>query len=135
MLNEHAKKWIAALRSEKYTQGCGALQVKTYRDDPEFCCLGVACEVYREEVGGHWGPGVPHPDKDFGSMFSFIDADGGSRTGSLPKGVADWLGLSDGSGGLMKNSIPLVGLNDRAHLSFAEIADIIEDDPEGLFRA
>lgn len=44
MLNENAKKWVQALRSGEYKQGKDAL-----RDNDKFCCLGVACEVYKKE--------------------------------------------------------------------------------------
>jgi len=40
------KDWTAALRSGKYKQGQGYL-----KDDGEYCCLGVLCEI--------------HPDFDF----------------------------------------------------------------------
>ena len=41
-----AKKWIDALRSGKYKQGRGQL-VKGDR----YCCLGVLCDVAKQEFG------------------------------------------------------------------------------------
>lgn len=43
------KKWIEALRSDKFKQGTGELHSKS-RD--KYCCLGVACRIV-------------HPRKDF----------------------------------------------------------------------
>ena len=46
MMNENAKKWVKALRSGEFEQGTGYL-----RKGDKFCCLGVACAVYQDEVG------------------------------------------------------------------------------------
>jgi len=43
------KKWLKALRSGKYKQGRGALCKKT-KDNFEFCCFGVLCDV----IGVKW---------------------------------------------------------------------------------
>ena len=40
MTPEFKSQWIAALRSDKYEQGRGAL-----RTGDAFCCLGVACHL------------------------------------------------------------------------------------------
>lgn len=51
-LNPEVKaKWLAALRSDEYPQGRGALH-RQYPDDTEtFCCLGVLCEIgVKDEV-------------------------------------------------------------------------------------
>ena len=62
MLNENAKKWVAALRSGKFKQGKFALRKRTFRDGlylrdgesphyvTEHCCLGVACEIFKDEL-------------------------------------------------------------------------------------
>lgn len=41
---EFKQKWIEALRSEKYGQGRGFINVNNER----FCCLGVACERHKK---------------------------------------------------------------------------------------
>jgi hypothetical protein len=43
-------RWIAALRSGEYKQGCDVL--RTLND--EFCCLGVLCDLYAKEHGINW---------------------------------------------------------------------------------
>ena len=42
------RKWLAALRSGKYKQGCGSLRDGI--SNPSFCCLGV----YADVVGAKW---------------------------------------------------------------------------------
>lgn len=112
MLNDNAKKWVAALRSGKYEQTNSQLM-----KDGKYCCLGVACEVAMEEGSiGHY--------------------DGGR--GSLPETVRIWLQLDTDSGRYISNLTPnttwyLVNDNDSLGKSFSEIADIIESEPEGLF--
>ena len=41
MNKDYKEKWLEALRSGNYVQGCG--QLKSYNN--EFCCLGVLCDV------------------------------------------------------------------------------------------
>lgn len=43
----------AALRSGKYDQGKGKLRKNT-ESGPRFCCLGVACDLVKDKVGGEW---------------------------------------------------------------------------------
>lgn len=38
-------KWIKALRSGKFKQGNGILKRKNYKNDYEYCCLGVLAEI------------------------------------------------------------------------------------------
>lgn len=42
MRKDKAMKWVKALRSGKYKQGQNYLQ-----EGDMFCCLGVACEVFK----------------------------------------------------------------------------------------
>jgi len=42
-------KWVAALRSKKYQQAKKALR-KDVDGKSAFCCLGVLCEIYNQEV-------------------------------------------------------------------------------------
>lgn len=109
---EHRKIWVAALRSGKYRQVRGALS-----DKGGMCCLGVACEISNL---GEWNNG------------------GGYRAAAdyhysiLPPEVKDWLGLrtEDGRCGI-HDSRQLSAMND-AGTPFSVIADVIDDEPEGL---
>lgn len=105
--------WIEALRSGKYQQGSFALRK---RDD--FCCLGVACDLYQRE---------------FGDLKVFITEEGlyyyDRRKKILPKKVKDWLGLDLDNGQFMSKNgdhIDLIVLNDEG-IPFNEIADLIEE--------
>lgn len=46
-MNQEIKaKWVAALRSGEYAQSTGSL-----RGPEGFCCLGVLCEISKQETG------------------------------------------------------------------------------------
>ena len=112
-------KWVTALRSGKYKQTKHHLA-----DDNGFCCLGVACEVYTRY----------HPlEKAFALEFfsqSIVLYAGESM--ELPFIVMKWLGLRTPVGSYGGN-LSLTVDNDRGK-TFAEIANIIESEPEGLLN-
>ena len=116
-MNENARAWVAALRSGEYKQGKGALRPTKN----SYCCLGVACELYRQAEGGTW------QNDDAGFTFQ-------NNTKVLPPCVSVWLGLTfpGGSylGGVYYDS--LTAQNDGGS-TFSEIADVIESEPAGLF--
>lgn len=118
-LNKNAKKWVAALRSGKYKQGKGALHKVSKSRHHTFCCLGVACEIYRKEN--------EIKVVKYGSHIIYNE-----KAGVLPQEVTDWLGLDNNGGYYSKSS--LMSHNDEDRLSFEEIADIIESQPKGLFK-
>ena len=114
MLNENAKKWVAALRSGQFKQAKHSLKTST-----GYCCLGVACHVLGEEV---------LPLEDWEDEVELSHA------------AAALLGLRTTSGAFTRSLLTnggyqssLTGLNDHGGKTFAEIADIIESEPEGLF--
>lgn len=111
-LNPNAKKWVEALRSGKYEQGIGALC-----KDGRYCCLGVAVEVARDN--GVACDEIRDTDESLGGVFAT---------------VREWVGLADCAGDFSKSnfSTSLASVNDNGK-SFAEIADIVESQPKGLF--
>ena len=117
-MNDLANAWLDELRSGKYEQGAMGL-----RTGDSYCCLGVACELYRQTYGkGRW------KETDSGDFHFSI---GRERAGGfLPVRVRDALGLDDIGGRFDDGS--LAALNDGG-ATFAEIADIIESEPPGLF--
>ena len=125
MLNPNAQKWVDALRSGKYVQGQSCLR-KTVEGVSTFCCLGVACDVYAQEVGGSWGPMDQRRD------VKFTDPEKSVASGFLTPAVTKWLGLLWIDGRNVKHS--LSRLNDFDHFTFTQIADFIESQPEGLFE-
>ena len=109
MLTEPQKKWVAALRSGEFKQGKHALQ-----DGDCYCCLGVACVVYEREVEK-----LPN-----GIRGLILDDE--------REAVREWLGLECDAGQYSKAAPALTEHNDGG-MTFAEIADLIESEPEGLF--
>lgn len=108
-LNPNAQKWVDALRSGKYKQGIGQL-----RRGDTFCCLGVACDIAREDLKEEWR------GEDF---------DGNDLI--LPTSVQMWLGMENRSGFIASIGSKLAAMNDRG-TSFAEIANLIEDHADEL---
>lgn len=119
---ERVKKLVEALRSGKYKQTKEVL-----RDKNGFCCLGVACDIAKMEVGCNWTP------------FS-LEFDGDDR--ALSDGMQTYYGFDDcevvldddlpfTKGIINKYVVPntlvtLAALNDYG-ASFKEIAKVIEE--------
>lgn len=116
---EARKAWVQALRSGEYKQGNGYLH---YGDT--YCCLGVACDLAVKD-------GV-EMDVDADDDEGAVAYDGAAVI--PPSKAQSWLGLSDPYGRYMRDDKIhyLTSLND-AGTPFAEIADLIESNPEGLF--
>jgi hypothetical protein len=115
MKKKIAQKWAAALRSGKYRQAKGALCAA---DDAGYCCLGVLCELYREETQkGQW-------------ISRAFDVGGNRWAFKLPQSVAAWAGVRSAVG-MYRETSSLMEDNDQGK-TFAEIADIIEKYVEEL---
>lgn len=82
-------KVIAALRSGEFKQGMSGLKKELQNEEGDYearyCCLGVACEMYRQEVGGEWRK---YPKEDY---HTFIADTENANPGWLPNPVRDWL--------------------------------------------
>lgn len=113
-MNENARAWIAALRSGEYKQGRLALH-----QGDEFCCLGVACELYAKT----------NPiEITIKNTVTFYD----EEESMLPTAVQEWLGLRD-IGGVTFQGKALYTMNDTGD-TFNTIASFIEVEPTGLFE-
>ena len=104
--------WIAALRDPKRRQIKGELG---HQDKDGQCCLGVlaeiaGCEFTRAGRYCYWG----------------------THTNNAPPCAMDFVGLRYQNGEYFGSS--LVKDNDQYDKTFAEIADIIEEEPVGMFR-
>lgn len=119
-MNDNVKRWVDALRSDAYEQARRVLY-----NGRGYCCLGVACKLYGEEHGVEFGP-----PKGINFRHAFL----GSEI-LLPPEVEEWLGLREGDGSFADGDDvkSLAELNDTGS-SFAEIADVIEAAPPGLFK-
>jgi hypothetical protein len=120
---EYRRRWVEALRSGKYRQGVGSLRIRD-----TFCCLGVACDVFKDELGFSWNMD--------GRRSAIVGHELLETSVLLPRFMLH-LGLSTCTGEFKTSSAPfllsLAKSNDDGK-TFAEIADIIESEPEGLFE-
>lgn len=119
MLNERQKMLVDDLRANGDKQGRYGLHNKNAKGEETFCCLGRACLIFVLENPGvlviYEGP----TEVQYNNCQAY-----------LPKPVQDWFGFEEKSGWFNDTSLSV--LNDGGK-SFAEIADIIESEPEGLF--
>ena len=139
----HRAAWFAALRSGDYRQARGALRVDAEDGTPRYCCLGVA-----EDVRGATWRVQPTHDVD-GEPLEVL-AHGGSHqvddVDGVPQGIVlstvtmRWLGVvvpnpfvvvkdDDEDDGWTVTQ--LSDLNDDRHLTLAQIADVLADQPTG----
>lgn len=120
-MNDNAKKWVAELRSGKYKQ-----TRKNLRDDIGYCCLGVACELYQEEVGD-----LEVRSRNGDRMYYYDN-----YSAVLPEKVRNWLGLFSSEGRYRSGKVSESNLttDNDSGCTFEEIANIIESEPDGLFE-
>ena len=123
-MNQELKaKWVAALRSGKYTQGQGYLH-RVIDGQERFCCFGVACdlawrdgEVERRDEGGvmFYEEGDCYPPPSMAELFL------GEESFDNP----DWTLYYENAFG-DEYYVALDRLNDVYGLTFDQIADMIE---------
>jgi hypothetical protein len=115
------ERWITALRSGKYQQMRTMLRGG---DANSYCCLGVLCELYREDHDASWEP-VTILDE---SRLGFAVPGTLPALGLPPHIVVQWAGLDDDTiEDLAFRNDGMEHYTDDAH-SFAEIASVIERD-------
>ena len=116
---ENVKRWVAALRSGSYVQGRGCLRSA----DDEFCCLGVANDLF-----GEWS--VPWGQSSVTECWAGPDSDRYIIRDDI---LEDWFGEIDEH----KHNVSWYGFNNvlaaandgsdnTPALTFHEIADLIE---------
>ena len=128
-MNGNAQMWVKALLSDEFSQAEGTLRDGP-KSDPEFatansmfCCLGVACELYRQQTG------IADWEFDDGVWYFMGEQD------ILPRDVALWLGIKTKNARLLSvrgHRETLYHLNDDGY-TFPEIANIIIECDEELF--
>ena len=111
------KKWVAALRSGKYTQARGQL-----RKTEGFCCLGVLCDLRPQT---RWTKRLGGRDK-----LKLRSGNNSRSISMLPNVVQKWAGMKSLGGKLPGAQLVTRGylwqLNDIDKMNFNEIADVIE---------
>lgn len=135
---ERIRKLVEALRSGEYEQAHDRL-----RRDDRFCCLGVACDIYRKETGnGYW-----ERDRSRIYPYQFIISGTGRGDGSdfgLPRAVQHWFGFDReepevelspviDDEGLPVSKLALSALNDGSNDVKAQNFDVIADILEANF--
>ncbi len=110
-------QWVAALRSGEYAQTTHILKDAS-KDTPEFCCLGVLCDLHSKATGTPWR----------GNFYL-------NHNAQLPFEVAQWAEFDDKeldgyadvkkSPVIMVDGVSLTDLNDFGK-NFKYIADFIE---------
>jgi hypothetical protein len=110
---------VSALRSGEFQQGQHVL-----RQGDAYCCLGVASDLYRREVGGGWQElGIPG-----NGAMPFQDATGRREVSFLTPDVVVWYGFDSNDVSLAGNpdgfgeTPTAITLNDSG-ASFPDIAD------------
>ena len=119
MLTEPQKKWLAALRSGEFQQCQGQLS-----KDGGYCCLGVACEIFREELSLEKHELTSRNGYSYNESYQY-----------LPEKVREYLALNTIQGFFRKKDGKceyLSNLNDNGK-TFKEIADIIEENADQIF--
>ena len=100
------KKWVAALRSNRYSQNYNSLRISDDKGELKYCVLGVLYDV----CGATW------------EAFSFTDIHVTIHNPSFGhQHIEEIAGIS------RDNLNKLVKLNDHTKLSFAALADIITE--------
>jgi hypothetical protein len=120
---DRIKKWIAALRSGEYKQGTFAL-----KKGDRYCCLGVACDIYRKTTKrGRW---EEHPYQGIAEGVlaeHFVFGDGlHAADMALPGPVSKWFGDFPGADVYLGlDEVPAADLNDDGR-TFRYIANRLE---------
>jgi len=124
-MNVNAQKLVDALRSGEFEQCQGSL-----KKGSNFCCLGVACELYRREhPEARW-----ETDHERKGMFFIHENEQRPDKSWLPIEVQEWLGFQDYGGSYHKqDSNPSLYRHNDDEMSFDDIATLIESEPDGLF--
>lgn len=117
---KNIKLWVDALRSGRYKQATSALRKKSFLSRAKFCCLGVACELYRQDTNdGKWVRTSSVP-----SRYEFSSGQY-TTNGILTKNVSSWLGIESSDPRLSGETRASI-LNDIREFDFNFISNLIE---------
>jgi len=131
--------WCDALESDKYTQGTGLLCRFDGNGNKSYCCLGVLTDLYQNIVGGlieekiYCGncEGIRYSD-NVGEKATLVCFE---SCNVLPDNVKEWAHLQDNGGRYGGFNECLWQDNDTHHKTFPEIAAIIKEKRDTLFRS
>ena len=108
------KKWLAALLTENYSQGSGALcSINRDTGEKQFCCLGVLCDIaVRENILKEPVPDIYNSTSQVNAFMWYGNVGGRESKMYLPNEVRIWAGLEQ-SDPVVPVDINLVGQYDR----------------------
>lgn len=135
---EQFDKWVAALRSGKYTQGTDYLKTSAVDGSACHCCLGVLCEVLEyPQINGINQTLFQCGDEEFDTELpSFLTSLSGGYTTSIGKlpDMNKWTQKQKEKFADVVKEYPwdsphitLATLNDSGEFTFERLADIIEE--------
>ncbi|CAB4143187.1 hypothetical protein UFOVP434_92 [uncultured Caudovirales phage] len=114
---EWKEKWCTALESGDYSQ----IQDKLRSGESGYCCLGVLCDLVKDEVGARFN------DLD----GAFVLENGNSFLITPPGKVFDFVGLKERQMSSKTDQVTvetiLMIMNDKRNKSFTEIAQWIRE--------
>lgn len=127
---ERLRKWIDALRSGKYTQGTGGLCL----NNGSFCCLGVACDIVKDELNASWVKGTAEGTYSFKGItpegVEFLNYAllpfRVQNLYRLPRQAGFQVRAEGGEEKIGSRKYRLTSLNDDLGATFKDIANIIE---------
>lgn len=137
MNEQHVKEWIAALRDPDNKQITGTLARRLgHEDEVGYCCLGLGCEVAGIPVYIDLPSEIINSNNELVEVvktaddlppFAFHRWLGLDRLTDVGMGdvYVDWPDLLDRGGEPLSN-LTCAELNDTAHLTFSQIADVLE---------
>lgn len=128
-------KWLTALRSGEYRQGQNVLkQQHGENDTPQYCCLGVLCDIAVKEGLDITVRDIHEEDEAAEKqVWEFGTSDSLSHE-LLPDAVMEWAGMDSDNPTVYDPSAraedqlratDIATLNDNG-ISFEDIADVIE---------
>ena len=111
MNHDIKNEWVTALRSDKYRQIQGQLRDNLKGKHVGYCCLGVLCEITKQETDGEW-------DQYNSVCFKIGNKSEGYTP---PRKVLNHAGLTEA------HVETLIGMNDDAKCTFKQIANFIDN--------
>jgi hypothetical protein len=126
-LTMNQSKWVEALRSGKYKQGRAALCT-----EGNFCCLGVAAELFKTEdtVVKTF---IVKLDNSLGKATDTRLTSYNGEDSVAPSYVMEALGLRTTCGGSGGNGVAALTEENDNNVTFEGIADLIESNPRHYF--
>lgn len=118
---ENREALAEALRYGGYVQANGTMRRGNEKDGFSYCCLGVACNVYKERTGfGEW--------ETMPSTVSskFTDELGEFGIGVTPSSVDKYFGIDWRYEDSLDAVSTMVEMNDVHHDDFDTIADFVD---------